>query len=93
MTGEGEVSGLRYIWSMAACGEGDAAAGAPTANDAGLQRSLVARLRRALLFAYLFEVVVDEGPRPLGDGSGHLLQTGRHGGQRLRGESLGREWT
>jgi hypothetical protein len=67
-----------------------AAAGAPTANDAGLQRSLVSGLRRALLFADLLEIVVDKGPRALGDGVGHLLQTGGHGRRQLRGSRGGR---
>jgi hypothetical protein len=44
-----------------------------------LQCSLVARLRGALLFEDLLEVVVYEGLGALGDGGSHLLQAGRHG--------------
>jgi hypothetical protein len=76
MTGEGEVSDLRPRRGIAPCGEG----ARHTSDDAGLQRGLVPRLRGALLFADLLEVVVDERPRALGDGRGHLLQARGHGG-------------
>jgi hypothetical protein len=44
-----------------------------------LQCSLVSRLRSALLFEYLLEVVVYEGFAAVGYGGSHLLQTGGHG--------------
>jgi hypothetical protein len=69
-------------------GEGEAQARAPTANNAGLQCGLVPGLRRALLFADLFEVVVDERLGALGNASGHVLQTGSHDGLQSRAVSL-----
>jgi hypothetical protein len=59
-----------------------------TANDAGLQRSLVSRLRGALLFADLLEIVINEGAGALGDAVCYLLQARGHGGFLARVESL-----
>jgi hypothetical protein len=50
-----------------------------TTNDPGLQCSLVARLRRALLLEDLLQVVVYKRLGALGYGSSQLLQARRHG--------------
>jgi hypothetical protein len=83
MTGEGEVSrwrgsNKRRYWGPEI----------PTANNAGLQRSLVTRLRGALLLEYFLEVVVYESLGALGYGGSHLLQTRRHGVLPLRFRGL-----
>jgi hypothetical protein len=83
MTGEGEVSD-RWPEHEIALGVDRSAGQAHTSDNPGLQRGLVPRLRGALLFADLLEVVVDQRPRALGDGRSHLLQARGHAGEQVR---------
>jgi hypothetical protein len=83
MTGEGEVSNW-WPEHEVRCVVDRGAGQAHTSDDPGLQRGLVARLRGALLFADLLEVVVNQRPRALGDGRSHLLQARGHGGEQVR---------
>lgn len=50
-----------------------------TGNHASLQGGLVPRLRKALLFQDLLQVIVDQRLGAVGYGGSQMLQAGRHG--------------